>query len=73
MAVEGGVIMCDVPLPNVVTTIRVGDFTLRAYGYRTLSKAECRLAVDLYLQTCKLSKLPARGRGVVYTTFGIDS
>lgn len=56
--------------PNVVTTVKVGGFTLYVYAYRRLTRAECLRAVAVYLQQARLKHLPARGSAKIYTIIG---
>ncbi len=62
----------DDMIPNVKTTVRVGDFTLGVYAYRTITKAEARLALGMWLKSSKRKKVPKSGTGKVVTIFGFD-
>lgn len=62
--------MSEFPMPNVKTTIHIGDFTLHAYAYRELTENECKLALQLYLRKFKLKSVPKSGSGKVITTIG---
>lgn len=57
-------------VPNVKTTVRIGDFTLEVYAYRTIIKAEAQLALGMWLKSSKRKKLPKSGIGKVVTIFG---
>ena len=57
-------------MPNVITQIRVGKFTL--YAYRTLNKAESQLALGMWLSKVNRKKVPKSGSGKVITHFGSD-
>lgn len=59
-----------IPTPDVLTTVRVGGFTLYVYAYRRLTRAECKQAVSMYLQQTRLKHLPSHGSGKVYTIIG---
>lgn len=58
--------------PNVKTTVRIGDFTLDIYAYRTITKAEAQLALGMWLKSSKRKKVPKTGSGKVITIFGFD-
>lgn len=60
----------SIPMPSVVTKIKVGGFTLLAYAYRPLTRSESILAVRMYKQHRRIKKLPAAGTGKVITQFG---
>ena len=61
-----------IPLPPVKTAVKIGNFTLDVYAYRRLTKAECRLAVDMYKSQKRIGKLPASGSAICVTQFGYD-
>lgn len=58
--------------PDVKTTIKIGDFTLVVYAYRTITKAEAQLALGMWLKSAKRKKVPKSGYGEVVTIFGFD-
>ncbi len=62
--------MYDLPTPNVVTVIKIGDFTLRAYAYRKLTESECKFALRQYLRKFKLKSIPKSGSGKIITIIG---
>ncbi len=62
--------MLDLPMPDVVTPIQIGDFTLYAYAYRKLTKSEQRFALKQYLRKFKLKSVPKSGSGKVITIIG---
>lgn len=59
-----------IPGPDVVTTVRVGGFTLYVYAYRRLTQVECKQAVSMYMRQNRLKRLLAQGSGKVYTIIG---
>ena len=52
--------------------MRIGDFTLDIYAYRTITKAEAQLALGMWLKSSKRKKVPKTGSGKVITIFGFD-
>lgn len=59
-------------MPGVVTTFKIGDFTLYVYAYRRLSPREGTEMVRQYLMQNKLKKLPKSGSGKLITVIGFD-
>ena len=59
-------------MPDVVTTFKIGDFTLHVYAYRRLSPREGTEMVRQYLIQNKLKKLPKSGSGKLITVIGFD-
>lgn len=59
-------------MPNVVTEIHIGNFTLYAYAYRILTRKEALIARDLWLSQSKLKSFPKSGSGKVITNFGYN-
>lgn len=63
--------MCDkIPIPSVKTIVKIGNFTMNVYAYRSLTEAECRLAVSMYKRKKHIKKLPATGSVDFITTIG---
>ena len=60
----------NIPAPTVVTTIRIGGFTIYAYAYRNLTRSECVIVRDMYLQQSHRKTIPAKGSAKVFTLFG---
>ncbi len=60
----------DIEYPKVLTTVKIGNFTLFVYAYRTLTVPECRLAEAMWLKQNKLKHIPSSGSGKIITTFG---
>ena len=56
--------------PNVLTKIKIGNFVLKAYAYRSLTKQECQQAAGMWLSNTKHKSFPENGSGEVYTIFG---
>lgn len=63
-------IVSDMSMPNVKTTICIGNFTLYAYAYRKLTESECKLAVRQYMKKAKLKSVPKNGSGTIVTIIG---
>lgn len=61
-----------IPAPDIITTLKVGNFTLKIYAYRKLSRSECQMALMMYLRTFHLKKVPSSGTGKVFTQFGMN-
>lgn len=61
-----------IPSPNVVTNLKIGDFTLHIYAYRKLTRSECQTALMMYMRNSHLQKLPSSGSGKVITLFGMN-
>ena len=59
-----------IPLPTVLTTIRIGKFTIYAYAYRTLTHSECELVKQQYLRQYNRKSIPAKGYVKILTQFG---
>lgn len=59
-------------MPDVVTTFKIGDFTLHVYAYRRLSPREGTEMVRQYLMQNRLKKLPKSGSGKLITVIGFD-
>lgn len=59
-------------MPDVVTTFKIGDFTLYIYAYRRLSPREGTEMVRQYLMQNRLKKLPKSGSGKLITVIGFD-
>jgi len=62
--------MSNISMPKIKTIICVGNFTLYAYAYRKLTKAECKLALQQYLRKSKLKSIPKSGSGTLITIIG---
>ncbi len=62
--------MSDLSMPNIKTTIKIGNFTLYAYAYRKLTESECKIALQEYLQKTKLKSVPKSGSGKIITIIG---
>lgn len=60
----------DIDMPNVITEIRIGNFTLYAYAYRTLKRNECLLAKAMWLKQHNKKSIPKSGSGKIITIFG---
>ena len=60
----------ELPLPNVVTTINIGDFKLHVYAYRKLTKTEATEAAYRWLKSTHKKDFPKSGCGKVITTHG---
>ena len=72
MQKKGGFIMDHIPEPTVKNIIRINGFTLYAYSYRPLTRAECCIARDMYKQQTHIKKFPTSGSGKIFTLFGYN-
>ena len=56
--------------PNIVTDLKLGDFTLHCFAYRKLTKAELNLCARKWLSINKRKSFPKTGSGKIITTLG---
>lgn len=56
--------------PDVLTTIRIGGFSILAYAYRPLTRSECVAVRNMYLQQTRRKTLPKSGSVKIITQFG---
>ncbi len=60
----------SIETPKVLTTIRIGGFTILAYAYRPLTRSECEAVRNIYLQQTGRKCVPASGCVKIFTQFG---
>jgi len=58
-------------IPDVVTTLKFGKFTLQILAYRKLTKAEKEASVSMYLQSRRSKTFPKEGSAKLITAFGM--
>lgn len=64
--------MGDYPNPNVVTVVKIGDFTLYCKAFRRLTKEEMKQAAALWLRQSRRKSFPKTGSGEVISLHGFD-
>lgn len=62
----------DFLTPSVVTPVKIGDFILYIYAYRTVNQSEMKLAAKQWLLNFHKKSFPQKGTGKIITTFGLD-
>jgi hypothetical protein len=60
----------NIPAPNVLNILRVGNFQMRIIAYRTLSSAECQIVASQWLKSQKRRTFPTSGTVTVHSMIG---
>ena len=58
--------------PEVLTTLKQGDFKLNVYAYRKLTYAELIAAAGEYMRARKIRSLPKSGEGTAVSVIGFE-